>query len=171
MALAFYNSAEHQGLVVQSYYLTFLGRAGGSAEVNTWVAQMQAGMTESQTAIGFLGSAEYQARWATPTEFVKSLNENVLGRSATTAEATAWVNQISGGMSFTAVAQGIVMSSEQNTRSVVVFYNVFLAVEPDQPGETYWVTQLNDGAMTLPDVAANILASPAFWTRAEASVG
>ncbi len=71
---------------VESMYLDLLGRSPTQAEVNQWVAGLNAGISTTYVAYGFAASAERE------TLRVQADYQTYLGRSATSAEVQQWVS-------------------------------------------------------------------------------
>jgi hypothetical protein len=164
------GSAEYLTGVVASYYLGFLGRAGSTAEIASWVAAMQAGLTEEQVAADFFESAEFSQEHASDADFVQALYNDILGREGAAPEISGWTSSLAAGVSRAAVIGFILGSTESEARSVAAFYVTFPGVAPDPEGLSFWVTGLQYGA-TLTAVAADFAGSAQFASRANATVG
>ena len=162
----FFQSTEYTTDVVESYYTTYLGRVGDTAEVNSWVATLQAGASEEQVAAAFLSSPEYSAKYVTNGAFVQSLYENVLGRAGDQAGINNWTQVLAAGTSRAAVAASFIGSPESSQISIDGDYNDFLGRVGDTAGVNSWVAQIQNGPMTMAEVAAAFAGSPEYATRA-----
>jgi uncharacterized protein YkwD len=120
MAQAFLNSEEfnNSGRFVAGLYVGILNR---DAEYGGWLFQRNAlstGQTtpETQTA-AFLGSAEFVAKYGTPTdaEFVRLMYRQILGREATPDEVTWRVSLLVSGMSRAVMTRDLLNSVEFRT--------------------------------------------------------
>ena len=162
----FFQSSEYPTDVVESYYQTYLGRVGDPAGVASWVAKLQAGASEEEVAAAFLSSPEYSAKHVTDGAFVQSLYENVLGRAGDPAGINTWTQLLGAGTSRSTVAASFIGSPESSQRAIDGDYNVFLARVGDTSGVNSWVAQVQNGSMTLAEVAALFAGSPEYATRA-----
>ena len=162
----FFQSPEYTTDVVESYYQTYLGRDGDPAGVASWVAKLQAGASEEEVAAAFLSSPEYSAKHVTDGAFVQSLYENILGREGDPAGINNWTQLLGAGTSRGAVAASFIGSPESSQRAIDGDYNVFLARVGDTSGVNSWVAQVQNGSMTLAEVAALFAGSPEYATRA-----
>ena len=162
----FFQSPEYLNNVVESYYQTYLGRAGDPAGVASWVAQLQAGASEQQVAAAFLASPEYSATHVTDGDFVQSLYENVLGRAGDQAGINNWTQALGAGMSRGAVAASFISSPESYQRAIDADYNAFLGRAGDTAGVNSWMAQVENGSLTLAEVAAQFAGSSEYATRA-----
>ena len=166
VANQFFQSSEYLTDVVKSYYQTYLGRAGDPAGVASWVAKLQAGASEEEVAAAFLSSPEYSAKHVTDGDFVQSLYENILGRDGDPAGINNWTQLLGAGTSRGVVAASFIGSPESYQRAIDGDYNVFLARVGDTSGVNSWVAQVQNGSMTLAEVAALFAGSPEYATRA-----
>ena len=162
----FFQSPEYTTDVVESYYQTYLGRDGDPAGVASWVAKLQAGASEEEVAAAFLSSPEYSAKHVTDGDFVQSLYENILGREGDPAGINNWTQLLGAGTSRGAVAASFIGSPESSQRAIDGDYNVFLARVGDTSGVNSWMAQVQNGSMTLAEVAALFAGSPEYATRA-----
>ena len=166
VANQFLQSPEYLTDVVKSYYQTYLGRAGDPAGVASWVAKLQAGASEEEVAAAFLSSPEYSAKHVTDGDFVQSLYENILGRDGDPAGINNWTQLLGAGTSRGVVAASFIGSPESYQRAIDGDYNVFLARVGDTSGVNSWVAQVQNGSMTLAEVAALFAGSPEYATLA-----
>jgi hypothetical protein len=99
---------------VQRLYEGLLGRGNDSGGISNFDAQLSAGVSKATIATDFLNSAEYVAIHGTQTnaQFVASLYQGLLGRSADQAGAAFWTGQLAQGGSRGSVAVAIVDSNE-----------------------------------------------------------
>ena len=162
----FFQSPEYTTDVVESYYKTYLGRDGDPAGVAFWVAKLQAGASEEEVAAAFLSSPEYSAKHVTDGDFVQSLYENILGREGDPAGINFWTQLLGAGTSRGAVAASFIGSPESSQRAIDGDYNAFLARVGETSGVNFWVAQVQNGSMTLAEVAALFAGSPEYATRA-----
>jgi hypothetical protein len=165
---AFWNSPEHRGLEVSSYYQTFLHRSAGPAEEAGWVALLLSGVPEAVVVQGFLGSPEYQALYSSATDYVESLYVNLLGRTADPAEVAGWVSALNtGALTRAQVASGFLSSNESYKLAVDNDYTIFYHRPADAVGEAGWISQLQTGGQTYGSLAETFLGLPEFYNKAQ----
>jgi hypothetical protein len=157
-----YNSPEQRGREVDHFYLAFLGRQEGAAEQAWWVNYLQQGGTEEQIAALFLSSAEYQARFPDNAAFVRSLYDDLLGRTALDAEVAGWVDALSAGASRANVVREFVHSREADLRVVDAVYAAFLRRQDDPAGREFFADFLQRPDARHSDVLLIILASDEY---------
>ena len=162
----FFQSTEYTTDVVESYYTTYLGRVGDPAGVASWVAKLQAGASEETVAAAFLSSPEYSAKHVAEGVFVQSLYENILGRAGDPAGINNWTQLLGAGTSRGAVAASFIGSPESSQISIDGDYNDFLARVGDTSGVNSWVAQIQNGSMTMAEVAAMFAGSPEYASLA-----
>jgi Ca2+-binding RTX toxin-like protein len=100
-------------------YWGALGRGPDAAGLQGWTAALEGGMSLNQAAAGFVGSAEFQAKYGSLDNagFVNLLYQNVLGRAADAGGLAAWVGSLNGGNTRTAVLTGFSESDEFKNRT------------------------------------------------------
>ena len=157
--------------MVNSYYTTYLGRVGDTAGVASWVATLQNGASEEQVAAAFLSSPEYSAKNVTDGAFVQSLYQNVLGHAGDQAGINAWTQVLGAGTSRSAVAASFIGSLESSQISVNGDYNDFLGRVGDTAGVNSWVAPIQNGSMTMAEVAAAFAGCPEYAARATQPAG
>jgi len=170
-AQAIWDSAEHFGREVDAFYQMYLHRAADAASRANWIAALQAGMSEQAVALAILTSPEYQQLHLGNTDFVTALYHDVLGRDGSASEVAAAVAQLGAGLSRTALAQGFLTSPEAYTRTVDSLYVEFFQRPADPAGEAGWVNKLENGQLTLAQVAQQLLVSDEMLTNASKTVG
>jgi hypothetical protein len=141
------TSNEARSDLVQSFYQKYLGRSGSAAEVAGWVADLDGGATIEQVMAGFVTSNEYfvQDYASSPSAWVSSLYQNILGRAGSTAEVNAWVSDLSAGAGLSTIAMGFLTSSEYATDVVFADYNSLLRRTPSTQEVQGWVEALAMG--------------------------
>jgi phospholipase/lecithinase/hemolysin len=96
-------------------YEAALGRAPDPTGQAYWASELASGVSETQVAQGFVGSAEFQSDYGanlSPSAFVTLLYQNVLDRAPDQAGLNAWVGQMQQGMSEASVVLGFSDSTE-----------------------------------------------------------
>jgi hypothetical protein len=160
------TSPEYRGDLVSSYYEAFLGRTSDPGGLSYWVAQLAGGATDQTVAAGFLGSNEfYTDSGGTPAGFVTALYAKLLGRAPDSGGLAYWESQLSSGTTQSAVAAGILSSTEYRSDFVEAQYAYLLGRAADAGGLSYWVAQLAGGASNE-SVISGIVGSAEFYTDA-----
>jgi len=128
VAAAISVSAEAQqldasnGSFVQSLYEAALGREADEAGLNNWVSQLFNGASRAEIAQAIVGSAEAASK--ANSDFIDSLYQSALDRTADDAGKAHWAAQLEAGASQADVAIAIVGSDEAiaNNDNVVVLH-------------------------------------------------
>jgi streptogramin lyase len=170
IAEQFYQTTEYETDVVKSYYKSFLGRTGSPIEIASWVGKLAAGEGEDVVADQFLTSPEYNADHADNASYINSLYQKVLGRDATHAEVASWTQLMSSGTTRSSFAAQVVDSTEAYLREIDADYNIILGRVGDSNGINQWVTELQQGKMTLNQVSASFFGSPEATRQAANSI-
>src|SRR5262249_31590694 len=115
VATAFTHSDEYfANIIVIPAYQHYLGRGPDPAGLAGWVALLGAGRTDEQLAARFIGAGEYlDHAGGTNRSWVVFMYRDILGRTPSEDEITAWLNVIAGGTSRASVAFGFAASSER----------------------------------------------------------
>ena len=172
--------------VAQAYrlYSAALDRAPDAFGLAGWANSLANGMTLDQAARGFVGSAEFQAKYGATddAQFVTLLYNNVLDRGPDSGGLSYWTGLLgSGAMDRGQVLAGFSESPEnvEKTRALVEvglwhadpeaasaarLYHASLGRAPDAGGLGYWRGQLEQGR-TLAEAADGFVGSPEFQSR------
>ncbi|MEM9395343.1 MAG: DUF4214 domain-containing protein [Pseudomonadota bacterium] len=170
------------GQVVRLYQAT-LNRAPDDAGHSFWTNEILGGTALSQIAVGFVGSAEFEAVYGpslTDSEFITLLYNNVLGRDPDSGGEAFWLGELGSGTSRADVVVGFSESPEfvnimipkslefsgaeamgDFTDDIVRLYQATLDRLPDVGGFTFWVDGLTDG-MTYLSAVEGFVNSPEF---------
>ena len=170
LASVFLHSAAYESDLVASFYQTFAGRAGSSAEVAAWVNLMQRGSSAEQVADLMMTSDGFNALHPDNASFLQALFTDTIGRPPGAAELSAWENYMAGGVGRAAMVSGFIRSPGAAQDAVAGFAALFWASPIDPYTEAGDVQFLLSGG-SLADLAAAFASSPTFIARAGASVG
>ena len=151
--------------VLRLYQAAF-GRAPDQPGLHNWINAIDQGATLSSVAGGFIGSAEFAARYGVglnTTAFVTALYQNALGRAPDAAGLANWTSQLDSGQITQAqalvgfsespenradtagqVAAGIWDVSEPGAEVARLYDTVFGRL-PDVGGFSNWVAAMNGG--------------------------
>jgi uncharacterized protein YkwD len=161
---------------VHQQFADFLGRAPDTAGLWYWVNLLQTGQVNS---IGLVDSFINSAEFGQVVEPVARLYLAYFGRDPDFAGLMFWANQIRAGYSVKGVSQSFATSSEfqqqygslSNSAFVDRVYRNVLGRAADSGGLSYWVSQLNSGALTRGDVMLNFSESAEYrwatWARTD----
>jgi len=158
-----WQSAEHRGIEVNGYYQTFLHRAADTAGQQIWVNAMLNGMSEASVMAAFLNSGEYLHNNMVPTNFVRGLYRDLLGRTADVQGLTVWVNALNAQtVTPLQAAQAFINSHERHVKLVDSNYTKFLGRSADAAGELALSNALDSGALNEQTLAVAFLTSTEF---------
>jgi hypothetical protein len=163
VATAFLSSNEYRGNLINSIYQQLLGRSADFGGTNYWVSQMQFGLSAEQVMAAIASSGEYYARHgSTNAGFVAGLYQDLLGRTAGSAEIDSWTSSMSAGTSPSNVALFFLASSEYRGKLINSYYQAYLGHTADQGGMNNWqfLFQLGYPRTTI---QAGILGSNEFF--------
>src|SRR5262249_50776797 len=148
VAQRIWNSPEHRGLQVESYYNNGLHRPSDTGGKAFWVNALQSGAGEVEVLKGFLTSSEYNQAHATDAAFVQGLYNDILGREPEAAGQAAWLQALQQGASRDSVVNGFLFSTESITRLVNSYYSAYLDRSAEAPGLAFWTSAVQTGAET-----------------------
>jgi hypothetical protein len=165
IANALDKSAEYQLNLVNSTFSKYLGRAATPAEQSSWVAQLQAGVTDEQFIAILVGSQEFfDNQGDDNSNFVNAAFQDILGRSADSGSLNAFVTAIQNGVSRTSVAQALLGSVEYFQLLIKNDFTLYLGRLPVQSDYDTFVPALQAGE-TDETMLSTILASSEFYSR------
>jgi hypothetical protein len=167
IAQAFWESPEHRGIEIDSYYVSCLHRLPNPAERASWVQAMLGGMSEYGVEYLILVSPEYRSAHPTAASFVTGLYADLFGRPLEPA-GQGWIAmaelQVPYGRPW--VAGAILISPEMIQQQVDSFYWNLLHRPPDRTGEKAWMAVLQGDPNGESAIAEAFLASDEFFARA-----
>jgi hypothetical protein len=166
VAQAVWDSPEHRGLEVDTFYQTFLHRDADAAGRLNWMNAFLSGLSEVQVEQGFLMSPEYQAAHADDRAFLTGLYTDLLGRQPDGAESLLWQSALQSGISRAQVAMAFLTSDEYYLRNLSHYYTDFLHRDADAAGQQNWLTLLHDGSVSLEQAGQSLLGSEEFFAWA-----
>ena len=166
VAQGFWESAEHRGIEVDSYFTTYLHRAADPAGRQAWIQAFVSGASETQVMLGFLASPEYSTIHSSDTSFVDSLYADVLGRSVDPTGQAFFQTVVAQPNGRSLAALSILNSAEADHRLLDQYYGDFLDRTADAPGAAFWLAALQGGQATPTSVAEGFLSSDEFFIRA-----
>ncbi len=162
------TSAEYRSDLISGYYQAFLGRGVDTAGLWYWLTQLNAGASDQSVIAGILGSAEfYTESGGTPDGFITALYTKLLGRAPDAGGLAFWEGQLSSGATPSAVAAGMLSSTEYQSDYVEALYSHLLGRTADAGGLSYWVAQLAGGVPNEFVISA-VVGSAEFYADATA---
>lgn len=164
-------------------YQNVLERDPDASGLTYWTNSLDAGMSRQTVVLGFSESPEFQietaadaanftyaARDADHLGEVYRLYVGLLGREPLHSGLSYWMSALSDGTTYDAAISQFITSEEFTTNFatdtpeayVQTLYTNILGRAPSQGEETYWVGQLNSGAMTNAELAKFFIGSQEF---------
>jgi uncharacterized repeat protein (TIGR03803 family) len=169
------QSQEHVTQEVTDFYFTLLGRAPDAPGLQSWVQNLENGMTEEQVAFRFLDSPEYLDQG--DKYFVDHMYLSLLGRSFDAPGEANWLAALGDDaagnpvqpatLTHEQVISQFMRSPESLTRLVEGYYQVFLKRLADPQGLSDWLTALEQGDSFLA-IGQQFLSSDEFYNDAVA---
>jgi PKD repeat protein len=161
MAAQFTHSPEYFNNLIVEDYGRLLARPASGGDISSWTHALFTGTRPDDISAAILASGEYYALHGnTPTGFVASIFQDVLGRAVDSGSLTSWVNALQGGMTRFQEAQSILASGEASVRVITADYQLLLGRQPDPAGLAWGQSAL--GTETNLDFQAQITASTEF---------
>jgi hypothetical protein len=157
VANAIARSPEALGIDVDGLYHRYLGRDADPAGRASFVAYLETGGTLEGVSQTMLASAEYASRFPTDSSFVESLYENLLHRTASSAEINGWSAALPQ-LGRAGVVQGFLLSQEFRDAEVNDDYSQFLRRGAAQGEVDGWV----GSGLDLLSMDIYIAASPEY---------
>lgn len=158
-ARAFARTAAGLTPPINDAYHSMLGRspdAGGKAH---WVVGVQRGHTSEWIIAALANSAEFRARYATPTTRVGAIYRAVLGRSADPGGAAYYTAMISRGATYGQVVFHLAHSREYGNVLVRELYPLTLFRHAPASGVPYWRDQVAKGRIGRIDLIGQLAGS------------
>jgi hypothetical protein len=150
------GSAPALTLLIDGYYLKYLGRQADTGGEQYWVSQIQAGMPLESVQAGFAASLEFIS--ANNADYVQALYRTFLGRTGSSADLAYWYGQLQQPNGLNLVAQGFANSQENKNLFINRFFTNFLHKPASSNDLAYWSTQ---GSFF--SIAIGILSSPDYY--------
>jgi hypothetical protein len=158
----------YRTVLIQGFYQKLLGRPATGVEVATWISFLNGVGTDEQVISIIAGSGEYfnQARvGASNTNFIQDIFHDLLGRSASGPEQTAWLNFLST-HTRQEMTQAILNSFEYQTDIIQAWYHRFLRRDATDGDVTAARAVLNSPSGTDEQVIAILLGSTEYFNGA-----
>jgi Domain of unknown function (DUF4214)/Right handed beta helix region len=151
-------STESLNRVVQGYYAKYLKRNASGAELSSWITSIRSGVSLEEVQARLVGSIEFANN--SPSDIVQTLYVNLLGRTATASEVTAWNAQLPTQGRY-GVAFNILRSAESFGSRITGLYQKFLHRNPAVAEINAW---FSSPYHTI-QVQERLLASSEFYTN------
>jgi hypothetical protein len=163
VARALTHSEEYYTNFVTSAYQKYLGRLPDPAGWNSWVMQMEQGLTDERLEAGFAASVEYIALHGGDTRaWLIGLYHDLLGRSPSDAEVSGWLGSIAKGATFRQVAYGFTASDEREGQRITAYYQSYLGRLPEPGAVAGWIQVLHNG-VSNEDLIDGFVASAEYF--------
>lgn len=106
--------------VVANLFQAVLGRTADATGLEYWFNQVNAGTSVKSVAQSLMASSEYTGTAQTNAQFVTSLYQELMGRTADTAGNAFWLQKLSEGVSRVDVAVAFAEAASTNAAEVTV---------------------------------------------------
>jgi hypothetical protein len=143
-------------LIINAYYLKYLGRVSDSGGVQFWLSQIHAGTSLENVQAGFASSQEFIS--ANNSDYVQGLYRTFFNRTGSSSELAFWYGQIQQPNGLNIVSQGFANSQENKMLFISNFFTSYLHRPASASDITFWSTQ---GSFF--NIAIGILSSPAYF--------
>jgi hypothetical protein len=162
VANAIAHSLEGLGVQVDRVYHRFLGRDADPAGRASAVGYLQAGGTLEGVSRAILASQEYGSRFPSDSSFVESLYQNLLHRTGSSVEVSAWVGGLPQ-LGRAGVAQAFLSSTEYRSLEVGAYYaNLLHRTSPPAASELAgWV----NSPLDLFSIESRFAGTPEFQLK------
>ena len=146
VALGLSASREYYNDVVNSLYVTYLGRQSDTPGLNSWVDKVVAGTGIESIRVDIVSSQEYyNDGGATPVGYIAQLYQAFLQRAPDAGGLANWQQTLAGPGGTAAVAGGFVYAAENYNDVIKGYYQTYLQRVADDGGVTIWVNSLESG--------------------------
>ncbi len=156
-----WNTYEHRALQVTNFFQVFYRRNPTAGEMSSYVAQLQAGVSENQLALTFLLSAEYQQSHPTPEALIAGFYQDLQGTVPDLSTLLLNV-QTMGTTSASSVASSILNSPATLSYLVDSCYRSVLRRAATPAEIQYWVSQMQNQLVTPGGLVQYLIASDMF---------
>lgn len=105
---------------VANLFQAVFGRTADANGLEYWFDQADKGVSLKSIAQGFMASSEYTGATQTNAQFVNTLYQELLGRSADTSGSTFWLDKLSAGVSRADVAVAFANAASTTAGEITV---------------------------------------------------
>lgn len=162
MAAILLTSAEYDSILVQAAYKADLGRAASLAEQANGVSAMLNGLTANGLHLALLGSVEYNTLHVSNTDFVQSVYQDVLKRTASPSEVANAQVAITRGLSRYQLVQFLLNSAEAQINTIDALYLAYLGRQPEATAVDNCLALFQTGKLTANGLAVALASSAEF---------
>jgi hypothetical protein len=162
VANAIWQSPEHRGLQVDSFYLTLLHRPSDPAGRAGFVSLMLNGATEYDIQRMIITSPEYQALHNDNVSFLSGVFRDLLGRDIDQSTSNAWLTAMQNGLSRDQVARLVLTSLEHEMLEVDSCFLLFLHRQAQPADQVVWAQYIQQSNPTPDQLAEPFLGSDEF---------
>jgi hypothetical protein len=146
-------------LIIDAYYLKYLGRTADAGGQAYWVGLLQGGASLESIQAGFISSPEFIS--SNNSDYVQGLYLTFFGRTGSSSELAYWYGQLQQPNGLNIVANGFATSAENRDAFVTSFYRSYLHFTPTANDVSFYANQSAD----LQSLALQILDSSAFFNN------
>lgn len=165
LVAALWNSDGHRQLQAAEFYKVFLRRDSTASERAWVVSLLKGGTSETEIAVLFLKSTEYQASHPTPSLMVGGMYQDLLGRTPDLSTRLQ-LAQAMGATTVESFSRSLLLSVEGLGRIVDDGFRATLR-RPATPAEIqHWVGQIQAGSITPAGLVQHLLTTDEFFNLA-----
>jgi hypothetical protein len=162
VASAIVNSPENFRNLVTTEFTTLLRRAPDIAGLNSFVNQLEQGMSPEAVEAAFASSSEFiMDHGNTAVGWLTGVYNDLLGRAPDVGGLNHWLMRMGSGETAFQIAGEIATSAERETMVIRQDYFGLLGRAPDANGLSHWLNLLQSG-FTRAFVASGIVGSNEF---------
>jgi hypothetical protein len=164
-ARGIWNSVEHRGLQVDSYYRAYLHREPDTTGWTYWVNTFLSGASEVQVQRGFLTSTEYMEAHGSEVEYIAGLYADVLNRDLDSDKMPHWQATFDAGVGRDVVAEAFLLSPEEEKNVIDSYFSEYLGRQATRPEADFWIAHLQAHDYTYQTAALTFLIADEFVRR------
>jgi len=160
------DSNEYASHLVTAAYQQYLGRTVDSASLNFWIDELHAGLRDEDLAAALVGSDEFYARaGGNDAAWIGAAYQALLGRPVDAGGLQWATNQLTSGVSRSALALELADSTEREDQVVRNDYLHYWGATPDDASVSYWAAQLGAGQTTDESLVMQLMDANQYYQQ------
>lgn len=169
-ATSIYNRDESLYYQVDKIFQTTVKHAADATSLAFWAQKFREGVQPEWLVVGLVTGNEYTVAHSTTTSYIQGLFNDILGRTAATADITFWTNYLKTHSRFD-MAFALAYSSESYTKAVKDVFTQYLHRDATQADINHWVNLLVKRQITVARMSVLLIASSEFSSKAVSASG